>query len=34
MPLFLRLRMMEDYAFHASQWQGVDLEERDKSWLS
>ncbi len=34
MPLFLRLRMMEDYAFHASQWQGVDLEEREKGWLS
>ena len=34
MPLFLRLRMMEDYAFHASQSQGVDLEERERGWLS
>lgn len=34
MPLFLRLRMMEDYAFHASEWQGLVLEEREKGWLA
>lgn len=34
MPLFLRLRMMEDYAFHASEWQEAVLEEREKGWLA